>query len=301
MIVDNLTLEKQLGKGAFGEVYLTTKKGIENKKFATKKIDREVIEQGEAMKYLKNEIIILQYLNHPNIVKFFSWSESQNNYYLATEYVNGGDLAMCLKKYKEKYNTPFPENIVKYLMKQILDALNYMHKNKIVHRDLKLDNIMVNFDNPKDISGLDPSYTFDNFIVTGNSTNFIAKRVSMSVAEKPFNNTYNPVFIYGGVGLGKTHLLNAIGNNIRKKFPEMNVFYMQTSVFMDKFINNITSNNSPEFRQFYCSADVVLLDDIQFLNGKQGTQDILFHIFNTLYHNHKQIVFKNIRFRPLIC
>ena len=161
--------------------------------------------------------------------------------------------------------------------------------------------IAANFDNPKDISGLDPSYTFDNFIVTGNSTNFIAKRVSMSVAEKPFNNTYNPVFIYGGVGLGKTHLLNAIGNNIRKKFPEMNVFYMQTSVFMDKFINNITSNNSPEFRQFYCSADVVLLDDIQFLNGKQGTQDILFHIFNTLYHNHKQIVFtcdrpsKNLR------
>ena len=158
-----------------------------------------------------------------------------------------------------------------------------------------------NFDGQKDISGLNQLYTFDNFIVAGNSTNSIAKKISMSVAEKPFNNAFNPVFIYGGVGLGKTHLLNAIGNDIRNKFPELNVFYMQTTVFMDKFINNIASRNSPEFRQFYSSADVILLDDIQFLNGRQGTQDILFHIFNTLYHNHKQIVFtcdrptKNLR------
>lgn len=161
--------------------------------------------------------------------------------------------------------------------------------------------IEANFDDPENISGLNPSYTFDNFIVAGNSTNSIAKKVSMSVAEKPFNNAFNPVFIYGGVGLGKTHLLNAIGNDIRNKFPELNVFYMQTTVFMDRFINNIASRNSPEFRQFYCSADVVLLDDIQFLNGRHGTQDILFHIFNTLYQNHKQIVFtcdrptKNLR------
>jgi len=99
---------------------------------------------------MMSEITILHMLNHPNIVKFYSWAQSENNYYIATEYVNGGDLAKCLKKYKEKFNTPFPEIIVKYLMKQILEALNYLHKNKIVHRDLKLENIMVNFDNQKD-------------------------------------------------------------------------------------------------------------------------------------------------------
>ena len=97
-----------------------------------------------------SEITILHMLNHPNIVKFYSWAQSENSYYIATEYVNGGDLSKCLKKYKEKFNTPFPEIIVKHLMKQILEALNYLHKNKIVHRDLKLENIMVNFDNPKD-------------------------------------------------------------------------------------------------------------------------------------------------------
>ena len=146
-------IKELIGKGSFGEVYLALKKGT-NQKYAIKKINKQKIQSANKINSMMTEITVLSMLNHPNIVKFFSWSESQNNYYLATEYVNGGDLAMCLKKYKEKYNTPFPENIVKYLMKQILDALNYMHKNKIVHRDLKLDNIMVNFDNPKDKDNL---------------------------------------------------------------------------------------------------------------------------------------------------
>jgi len=145
----NYIIKEILGKGSFGEVYLAIKKGT-NQKLAVKKINRKSIESSQNINTMLKEITILSMINHPNIVKFDSWVKSVNNYYIATEYINGGDLSDCLKKYKVKYNTPFPERIVQYLMKQILSALNYLHLNKIVHRDLKLDNIMVNFDNPKD-------------------------------------------------------------------------------------------------------------------------------------------------------
>ena len=127
MIVDNLTLEKRLGKGAFGEVYLTTKKGVDNKKFATKKFDRDVIEKGEAMKYLKNEIIILQYLNHPNIAKFEEVKKTKKHFYIVMEYCNGGELSQALAKYKEKYGKPFSEEIVQHFMRQIIIAFIYIH------------------------------------------------------------------------------------------------------------------------------------------------------------------------------
>ena len=150
MIVDNLTLEKCLGKGAFGEVFLTTKKGVENKKFATKKFEREEIEHGEAMKYLKNEIIILQYLNHPNIVKFEEVKKTKNHFYIVMEYCNGGELSKALEKYMEKFGKPFTEEIVQHFMRQIIDAFKYMHERKIIHRDVKLDNILLHYDNEED-------------------------------------------------------------------------------------------------------------------------------------------------------
>ena len=150
MIVDNLTLEKCLGKGAFGEVYLTTKNGDTTKKYATKKFEREEIEKGEAMKYLKNEIIILQYLNHPNIVKFEEVKKTKKHFYIVMEFCNGGELSKALEKYMEKYGKPFPEEIVQHFMRQIVDAFKYMHERKIIHRDVKLDNILLNYENEKD-------------------------------------------------------------------------------------------------------------------------------------------------------
>ena len=153
MIVDNLTLEKCLGKGAFGEVYLTSRKG-DDKKYATKKIDREEVEKGECIKYLKNEIIILQYLRHPNIVRFEEVKKTKKHYYIVMEFCNGGELSKALEKYIEKYGKPFSEEIVQHLMRQIIDAFKFMHERKIIHRDVKLDNILLNYETEEDKKNL---------------------------------------------------------------------------------------------------------------------------------------------------
>jgi serine/threonine protein kinase len=153
MIVDNLTLEKCLGKGAFGEVYLTSRKG-DDKKYATKKIDREEVEKGEGIKYLKNEIIILQYLRHPNIVRFEEVKKTKKHYYIVMEFCNGGELSKALEKYIEKYGKPFSEEIVQHLMRQIIDAFKFMHARKIIHRDVKLDNILLNYETEEDKKNL---------------------------------------------------------------------------------------------------------------------------------------------------
>ena len=153
MIVDNWTLEKCLGKGAFGEVYLTSRKG-DDKKYATKKIDREEVEKGEGIKYLKNEIIILQYLRHPNIVRFEEVKKTKKHYYIVMEFCNGGELSKALEKYIEKYGKPFSEEIVQHLMRQIIDAFKFMHERKIIHRDVKLDNILLNYETEEDKKNL---------------------------------------------------------------------------------------------------------------------------------------------------
>ena len=150
MIIDNYILEKCLGKGAFGEVYLTSVKGDANKKLATKKLERSEIEGTEALKYLKNEIQILQKLNHPNIVKFDSIKKTKKHYYIVMEYCNGGELTKALEKYQAKYGKPFPQEIVQHLMRQIISAFKYIHAEKVVHRDIKLDNILLNFESEKD-------------------------------------------------------------------------------------------------------------------------------------------------------
>jgi len=154
MIVDNLVLEKCIGKGSFGEVYITSKKGS-TEKFATKKMEREQIEGTEAMKYLKNEIVILQHLKHPNIVRFEDLKKTKKHFYIVMEYCNGGELSKALEKYQIKYNKPFSQEIVQHLMRQIIDAFKYIHSKKIIHRDIKLDNILLTFDNEQDKENLD--------------------------------------------------------------------------------------------------------------------------------------------------
>ncbi|MEG2144743.1 MAG: chromosomal replication initiator protein DnaA, partial [Oscillospiraceae bacterium] len=131
------------------------------------------------------------------------------------------------------------------------------------------------------------SYTFDNFIV--GSSNKFAHAASLAVAEAPAA-AYNPLFIHGGSGLGKTHLLCAICNEIEKNNPSSNILYVKSEGFTNELIDSLSKNKMAEFRDKYRPVDVLLMDDIQFIGGKDSTQEEFFHTFNTLYEAGKQIV-----------
>lgn len=134
---------------------------------------------------------------------------------------------------------------------------------------------------------LNAKYTFDNFVV--GSCNQFAHAASLAVAEAP-GKTYNPLYLYGGVGLGKTHLMHACGHAIKQRNPHLRVSYLSSERFMNELINSIRYDKTQSFREQYRSVDVLLIDDIQFMAGKERTQEEFFHTFNTLYEQQKQIV-----------
>lgn len=142
-------------------------------------------------------------------------------------------------------------------------------------------------------SELNYKYTFDLF-VSGTGNQF-AHAAAMAVANNPAD-TYNPLFIYGGVGLGKSHLLNAIGHTIRNNSPELNVCYCSAEKFMYEMVNYLRQKKMDQFRARFRKLDVLLIDDIQFISGKVGTQEEFFHTFNALYDMHKQIVITSDKF-----
>lgn len=137
-------------------------------------------------------------------------------------------------------------------------------------------------------SYLNSRYTFENFI-TGEG-NQLARAAAVAISDNPGGTSFNPFFVYGGVGLGKTHLIQAIGNEIAKNFPDKRVIYLSTDIFTVEFVEAIQSNRVNEFSNFYRSMDVLIIDDIQFLVGKEKTQDLFFHIFNMLHQLKKQII-----------
>ena len=186
MKIEKYFLLKCIGKGAFGEVYVTTKRGS-SQLFATKKIPKQKADSPSIKKYFINEITILREINHKNIIHFEAIKHTVHNYYIITEYCNGGGLSDCLKKYMSIYGRAFPEEIVQHLMRQIVEGLKYLHSKRIIHRDIKLDNILVNFENEYDKSSLNMLKAQVKIIDFGFATHLGAANVRFSTLGSPIN------------------------------------------------------------------------------------------------------------------
>ena len=137
-------------------------------------------------------------------------------------------------------------------------------------------------------SQLNPNYTFENFL-EGDS-NRLARSAGIAVSNKPGGTSFNPLLIYGGVGLGKTHLAHAIGVDVKQKYPDKTVLYISAEKFTQQYVDSVKKNTRNDFIHFYQVIDVLIVDDVQFLSGKSGTQDVFFHIFNHLHQNGKQVI-----------
>ncbi|MEX2602009.1 MAG: chromosomal replication initiator protein DnaA [Balneolaceae bacterium] len=143
-------------------------------------------------------------------------------------------------------------------------------------------------------SNLNNSYVFERFIE--GDCNRLARSAAMAIAEKPGKNSFNPFFIYGTTGLGKTHLIQSIGNKIKQEFgDELSVLYASSESFTNEFVQAIRNNRASEFTMFYRNIDVLIVDDIQFFSGKEKTQEEFFHIFNSLHQDGKQIILSSDR------
>ena len=154
--------------------------------------------------------------------------------------------------------------------------------------ELKNPFVIPGIRNVKIESQLNPNYNFNNFL-EGDS-NRLARNAGLAVANKPGGTSFNPLLVFGGVGLGKTHLAHAIGVDIKDKYPEKTVLYISAEKFTQQYIDAVKKNNRNDFIHFYQLIDVLIIDDVQFLSGKSGTQDVFFHIFNHLHQNGKQVI-----------
>ncbi|MDP2363817.1 MAG: chromosomal replication initiator protein DnaA [Ignavibacteria bacterium] len=180
---------------------------------------------------------------------------------------NNGKLSYIISDDKEQKE----EEIVKQ------SSITEINRIKVLERKV-----------PQHETNLNSRYKFENFIK--GEGNQLARAAAGAISDNPGGTSFNPFFIYGGVGLGKTHLIQSIGNSILDKFPEKKVIYLSSDSFTVEFVEAIQSNKVNVFSSFYRSMDVLILDDIQFLMGKEKTQDLFFHIFNTLHQSRKQII-----------
>lgn len=179
---------------------------------------------------------------------------------------------------------------VEYIITKHVAASNNDEKMKIkqtlnINKELPLNDLYINKED-----NLNPKYTFDSFVV--GPFNELAYAVAQAIINNPGQN-YNPFFIYGGTGLGKTHIIQSIGNAIKTKYPSKKIYYVSLERFAIDYINSIQNKNPNSFKEKYRKYDVIIMDDIQFISGKDKTQEELFHLFNTLYESNKQIIFSS--------
>ncbi|MHB8851977.1 MAG: chromosomal replication initiator protein DnaA [Ignavibacteriaceae bacterium] len=180
-----------------------------------------------------------------------------------------------------------PEARLAYVISEDNEVVDFKTNNTLTQNspaEIKIETV-----NKKDFeSSLNSRYTFDNFI--NGEGNQLARAAASAISENPGGTSFNPLFVYGGVGLGKTHLIQAIGNKAQSNFPNKRIIYLSTDIFTVEFVEAIQSNKVNDFSNFYKKMDILIIDDIQFLIGKEKTQDLFFHIFNTLHQSGKQII-----------
>ena len=198
---------------------------------------------------------------------------------------------MGISYIEKKYLTPLTVTICE-VMRREYEVTLISAKEKEAAENSKKKKETVSAAKSSSLQNLNPNYTFETFVI-GNNNN-LAHAASLAVAETP-GEVYNPLFIYGGVGLGKTHLMQAIAHFIINNNPNLKVLYVTSETFTNELIDSVKNQKNSEFREKYRNIDVLLIDDIQFIIGKESTQEEFFHTFNALYQDRKQIVISSDR------
>lgn len=237
---------------------------------------------------LENNILMIQVPSH----FFYEWLEEHYitllKKVIKKELGNEGRLEYSIvmensAKNSTPYTVKLPTSDRKILKNAPVNMPLNVNENQIRNPFIIPGLKKVNVD-----SNLNPAYSFENFVE--GDCNRLARSAGYAVANKPGGTAFNPLLIYGGVGLGKTHLAHAIGIGIKNQFPNKTVLYVGSEKFAHQFIDAIKNQSTNDFIHFYQMIDVLIIDDVQFFSGKEKTQDVFFHVFNHLHQNGKQII-----------